>query len=126
VTIIEGVQICTTNSERADAVIKAMEDLLDARKHCRITRRMFLKAWRKLRLRLFLTRDYQQLRATVFHETGGMCEKCTKRTGNHLHHLDPVVFAPRRALDRSNIQLVCVECHGEADVESRTEALARR
>lgn len=125
--IIEGIQICIpTSSERAERVIERMEALLAARHHRRVGRRAFLTQWAKLRLALRLTRDYQELQCTVCHEAGGMCEFCKLRAGEHMHHEEPVAFAPRKALVRSNCKWTCVVCHEDADVDSRKRVLVKR
>jgi hypothetical protein len=126
VAIIEGIQICIPQwSSRANAVIERMELLLKARYRLQISRRVFIRDWARLRIALFLTRDYTELRDRCRQEAKGMCEFCHKRAGEHMHHVEPVVFYPRRALMRENVKWSCVKCHPNADRESRKNALTR-
>lgn len=125
--IIEGIQIRIPQwSGRADAVIKRMEALLARRHRLQISRRAFIRDWHRCRVALFLTRDYTELRERCRREAKGMCELCKHRIGEHMHHLRPVVFEPRQALVRENVQWCCVACHPDADKESRAAALAKR
>jgi 5-methylcytosine-specific restriction endonuclease McrA len=127
VTIIEGIQICIPQwSGRADAVIQRMESLLRRRYRLQVSRRAFIRDWRRLRIALFLTRDYQELRERCKRESKGMCEFCKVRGGEHMHHVRPVVFEPRQALVRENVKWCCVSCHPDADRDAREQAMARK
>lgn len=125
--IIPGIQICIPASgRRADAIIVGMERLLALRKYGRISRRAFLVAWNKKRIALRLTSDYKELQARVRDEAHGHCERCNERPGDHLHHITPVAFEPRMALDRKNCRWVCVVCHEDEDREARERVLKER
>lgn len=125
--IIPGIQICIPqSSSRADDVIRDMERLLAKRYRGIISRRVFLVAWAKKRVALRITPDYQRLIEQVRHEARGMCERCHERPGDHMHHLTPVAFVPRRALDRRNVKWVCLVCHPDEDAEAQARAKRRR
>lgn len=51
------------------------------------------------------------MRVEVLSRNGGRCELCSRRASVHVHHLDPVAYAPRRVLLTTNVQAVCRECH---------------
>jgi 5-methylcytosine-specific restriction endonuclease McrA len=124
VAIIPGIQICIpASSVRAADVLKGMTRLLNQRKCGTICRSVFLVAWKKKRLALRQTRDYQQLIDTVRHEAHGVCEACRTRSGDHMHHLKPVAFYPWLALDRKNVMWVCQVCHEDEDQLARDRAL---
>jgi hypothetical protein len=46
---------------------------------------------------------------------GGLCEVCRTRAGEEVHHITPLtpdnISDGRVALDKSNLQLLCRECH---------------
>lgn len=113
--VIEGIQICIpVGTKSARQILDKMSSVLEARRTCRISRRQFITKWRGLRKALFLTRDYQDLRNRVFARTHGKCATCQKAGCVHLHHVIPVAYAPRKALDDENCQGLCRGCHEEA------------
>lgn len=45
-----------------------------------------------------------------------ICADCEKRgppyrPGKELHHIEPIAAAPHKRLDRSNVEMLCEECH---------------
>jgi len=122
--VIEGNQICIpTATGTAARIIKAMEELLDARHRGRVTRRMFMTRWAKMRKALFLTDEYQTFRKSVLARCGSICESCRKHPAEHVHHVRPVAFSPRLALITANGKGTCVGCHTTLDKVARAQAL---
>lgn len=125
--IIAGNVINTgVNTHRAEQVILAMEALLAARYRQQISRKVFFIKWASLRKRLLITPEYQDLIRRVRARANGKCESCHRRFGEHVHHKDPVAFAPRKALVDSNCVWVCPQCHEDEDKLAREVALKRR
>jgi hypothetical protein len=100
---------------RAGAIIARMEDLLAARRQLRISRTVFLAKWGKLRKALFLTRDYQELIQRLNKRSGGVCEMCRSRAGEHVCHIEPVAYNPRLVLMDLNCKWGCEHCHDVMD-----------
>lgn len=118
--VLPGVHICTPDrSVRASVVIKAMKSLLDQRKSFKVTRRVFLDRWSRLRKGLLVTEDYQKLIDRVRSRAGGTCEFCNRRLGEQVHHEEPVAFNVDRALDDKNCKWTCTQCHAGEDKKSR-------
>lgn len=115
--MIEGIQIrIPAARSTASEVIKQMESLLAARYTHRVSRRAFLGQWGKLRKRLFLTRDYQELRVRIAQRCRGKCEvEGCDSSFEHVHHKVPVAFKPALALRDSNCLGVCRRCHEEIE-----------
>jgi hypothetical protein len=121
--IVPGNQICIPPGKGAAAgIIKAMKQLLASRRFGFLSRRQFMLRWDKLRKALFLTPEYQAFRAEVIKRAGGMCQMCTKRTADHVHHPVQVSYAPERALDLTNGQAACVGCHEQHHRDARKAA----
>lgn len=110
--IVEGKQICIpVGGQGAMTVIGKMQSLLDARRTQRVSRRVFLRQWKQLRLALFMTGDYQRLRERITNRCNGICEICFVNAMAHVHHIEPVAFNPKRALLDDNCKAVCRKCH---------------
>lgn len=118
--VVQGVQIHTTGQDartiRGAQVIANMRKLLDARFHYQVGRRAFLARWGRLRTALRLTPEYDELRRTVIARARGVCEspRGCHRTIAHVHHIKRVAWFPELALDPTNCQGLCEECHTAA------------
>ncbi len=75
---------------------------------------------------------WRQTRKAYASSVGGLCERCL-RSGryvpgvivHHIKHLDDSSYGdPKIALDWSNLELLCRECHNE--IHKRGRALPRR
>jgi hypothetical protein len=125
VAVIKGIQVCIPIARRrAYDIIESMVRLLDSRHKGRLSRGRFIERWHKLRIALFLTKEYQEFRVDVLGRNGGVCEVCNSSKAVHVHHTSPVAFYPRLALVRNRSKGVCRECHTTADREVR-EGLKR-
>jgi len=113
--IIAGNQICIpVGSSKAEAVITNMKKLLLDRHHYKLSRKQFLKAWRGLRMALFMTGDYQRLRQRIAERCRGVCEVCHTQPQVHVHHVKPIAWHPNGALLDDNCMGVCRKCHRAA------------
>lgn len=66
--------------------------------------------------------------ADRFHRDHPLCAECERRgwpvPGAVVDHIVPVLDAPERRLDETNLQALCASCHNRW--KRRLEALARR
>lgn len=96
----------------AGDIIIQMDSLLDDRHHCRITRRVFLTRWGKLRAALNMTPEYMRFKYDVVTRSGGWCEQAgCKHTGSVVHHKVKVAWCPALALSVKNGMHLCSKCH---------------
>lgn len=110
--VIAGEQICIpVSTEKADQIISRMIGLLRDRYYHKVSRRGFLRQWGKLRKALFLTGDYQRLRARIMARSNNVCEKCREAAMAHVHHIKPIAWHPRGALLDDNCMALCRKCH---------------
>src|SRR6266566_3403777 len=94
----------------ASLVIAQMKGLLTKRKTGKMTRCVFLVAWRRLRNELNRTPEYQQFRLVVLSRDHYTCRGCG-RYSRTVHHRRRVARCPSRALDPDNGEVRCTECH---------------
>lgn len=62
----------------------------------------------------YLSKEWRRARAYVFNRDGGLCVKCGAlgEIVHHRKHLTPEnISDPEIALDESNLELLCRECH---------------
>lgn len=70
---------------------------------------------------------WKKARAAYKQEKRYLCERCLSmglyRSGEIVHHIEPItpknICDPSVTLDKSNLQLLCRECHAEAHGEQR-------
>lgn len=59
--------------------------------------------------------EWRILRQQVFLEANGLCEECLKKKiimeGKEVHHIVPIDKDWSKRFDRSNLILLCDECH---------------
>lgn len=55
--------------------------------------------------------DWCQAHRTDFLRAAGYKCPCGSKKNLQLHHIQPVVFAPELAYEKSNIQVLCKDCH---------------
>lgn len=60
------------------------------------------------------TRRYRAWRDAIIRREP-VCRQCSQRASIQVHHIEPVVRNPSRAMDFSNVIPVCVECHHALD-----------
>lgn len=60
-------------------------------------------------------KEWRELRQQVFIEANGLCEECLKKNiiteGKEVHHIISIKSDWSKRLDRSNLILLCDECH---------------
>lgn len=87
--------------------------------------------------KLYGTREWAMLRRRLYAERGGVCQECGRLTVLHrreaceigqvaeFHHLKAVRQRPDLALDPSNIELLCHDCHSRHTAKEQGFARAR-
>lgn len=100
-------------------VVKELEGLLILRKGGRISRPSFLKQWAVVRGKLDASPEYEAFRGDVISRAKGRCERLCGRPGKHVHHKVQISRDPSKALDPSNGEYVCVECHKSSHLHMR-------
>lgn len=58
------------------------------------------------------SRRWPALRLAALRRDGFNCRECGARGRLEVDHIEPVRAAPERAFDLSNLQSLCVRCHG--------------
>lgn len=66
--------------------------------------------------------EWRKLSRQLIQEKG-CCERCGGTIGLSVHHIIPVRYAPELFLDRSNLLVLCRECHA---VETAREIRGRK
>jgi 5-methylcytosine-specific restriction endonuclease McrA len=96
--------------ENARGVLALMARLLAERYDQCLGRAEFLRRWGALRQRLSATPEYEAWREGVRARARGMCERCGK-VGKQAHHRKQLSRHLELALDQTNGEFVCDECH---------------
>lgn len=66
------------------------------------------------------------LRERIIARDGRFCRACGATTTLQLDHVEPLWRSPDRALDESNLQILCAPCHRRKTGGERAALLAHR
>lgn len=113
-----------TNSiqpRRAGVICCDLLQLLKKRKLGRISRKVFLVSWSRLRRELERTPEYQQFRQTVLERDAYRCRSCG-RVAHIVHHRRRVAMAVHLVLEPRNGEVRCSDCHKDKHPHLRKTA----
>lgn len=112
----------TNLSQRsACAMLAELESLLKKRKVGKISRKVFLVSWGRVRRELEQTPEYQQFRQIVLERDQHRCRSCG-RVSRIVHHRRRVAMAVHLVLEPRNGEVRCDDCHKDEHPHLRRTA----